>query len=213
MSKSSKGVNKVLIKQAVVAMQANARQGTSNTKTRGEVSGGGRKPWKQKGTGKARAGSSRSPIWVGGGITFGPSKERNFKQTLPKRMAQKAKSELWQLLKNENRVVSVPPMHLAEPRTKMAVKLLLDIKSKGKTLLITKAVEPELILATGNIPKIDVKPLSQVSILDLAYYQTLVMESDCFDLIYAKSSPPSALSGGGGKKAKKVVSESAGVKI
>lgn len=194
----SSKVNRILIKQAVVAMQANTRQGTSHTKTRGEVSGGGKKPWKQKGTGQARAGSSRSPVWVGGGITFGPSKERNFKQALPKRMAQKAKSELWQLLKNENRVLSVPPMHLNEPRTKLAVKLLLDIKPKGKTLLVTKAVEAELILATGNIPNIDVKPLSQVSILDLAYYQTLVMENDCFDLIYAANNPPA-----GGKKAKK----------
>lgn len=185
MSSKVKSVNRILIKQAVVAMQANIRQGTSHTKTRGEVSGGGKKPWKQKGTGRARAGSSRSPVWVGGGITFGPSKDRNFKQALPKRMAQKAKAELWQLLKNENRVLSVSSMHLAEPRTKLAVKLLIDIKPKGKTLLVTKAVEPELILATGNIPNIDVKPLSQVSILDLAYYQTLVMEKDCFDLIYA----------------------------
>lgn len=181
----SNKVNRILIKQAVVAMQANARQGTSHTKTRGEVSGGGRKPWKQKGTGHARAGSSRSPIWIGGGITFGPSKNRNLTQVLPKRMAQKAKNELWQLLRNENRVISVPPMHLAEPRTKLAVKLLLDIKPKGKTLLVTKAVEPELILATANIPNIDVKPLSQISILDLAHYQTLVMEKDCSDLIYS----------------------------
>jgi large subunit ribosomal protein L4 len=192
----SSKVNRILIKQAVVAMQANARQGTSNTKTRGEVSGGGKKPWKQKGTGRARAGSSRSPIWAGGGITFGPSKERNFKQALPKRMALKAKAELWRLLKNEDRVLSVPPMHLDEPKTKLAVKLLLEIKPKGKTLLVTKAIEPELILATSNIPNIDVKPLSQVSILDLAYYQTLVMEKDCFDTIYATPNPPA-----GGKKA------------
>lgn len=202
---SVKPINRILIKQAVVAMQANVRQGTSHTKTRGEVSGGGKKPWKQKGTGRARAGSSRSPVWVGGGITFGPSKDRNFKQALPKRMAQKAKSELWQLLKNENRVMSVAPMRLTEPKTKLAVKLLLDIKPKGKTLLVTKAVEPELILATGNIPNVDIKPLSQVSILDLAYYQTLVMEKDCYDLIYA--APKSV------KKAKEVVSEPVEEKI
>lgn len=183
-------------------MQANTRQGTSHTKTRGEVSGGGKKPWKQKGTGRARAGSSRSPIWVGGGITFGPSKERNFKQVLPKRMAQKAKSELWQLLKNENRVIGVQPMHLNEPKTKLAVNLLLDIKPKGKTLLVTKAIEPELILASSNIPNVEVKPLDQVSILDLANYQTLVMEKDCFDLIYAAPNPPA-----GGKKVKVVVAE------
>jgi len=178
-------VNKILIKQAVLAMQANQRQSTSHTKTRGEVSGGGRKPWKQKGTGRARVGSSRSPVWVGGGITFGPSNQQNFKQILPKRMAQKAKEQLWQLLKQEDRVISVPKMHIAEPKTKLAVKLLAEIKPKGKTLLVTKEIQPELILATANIPNTDVKPFDQVSILDLAYYQTLVMEKECFDKVYA----------------------------
>lgn len=177
-------INKILIKQAVIAMQANARIAGANTKTRGEVSGGGRKPWKQKGTGRARVGSSRSPIWVGGGITFGPSSEKSFKQLLPKKMAQKAKAELWRLCENENRVLVVPNCHLAEPKTKLAVKLLKTINPKGKTLLITKDVEPELILATGNIPNVNVLPLDQVSILDLAYYQTLVMERVCYEQIY-----------------------------
>lgn len=182
-------VNKILIKQAVLAMQANQRQSTSHTKTRGEVSGGGKKPWKQKGTGRARVGSSRSPIWVGGGITFGPSNRQNFKQVLPKRMAKIAKEQLWQLFKIEDRVLSVPKLHLVEPKTKLAVKMLSEINPKGKTLLVTKTVEPELILATSNIPNTDVKPLDQVSILDLAYYKTLVMEKNCFEQIYGKSSP------------------------
>ena len=186
----TKGINKVLIKQAVLAMQANTRQSTANTKTRGEVSGGGKKPWKQKGTGRARVGSSRSPIWVGGGISFGPTSAKNFKQILPKKMASRAKAELWQLLKIENRVRSVPKLHLAEPRTKLAVQLLAEIKPKGKTLLVTKTVEPELILATANIPRTDVKPLDQVSILDLAMYQTAVMEAVCFKEIYKESKPP-----------------------
>ncbi|MDO8650121.1 MAG: 50S ribosomal protein L4 [Candidatus Berkelbacteria bacterium] len=182
-------VNKILIKQAVLAMQANQRQSTSHTKTRGEVSGGGKKPWKQKGTGRARVGSSRSPVWVGGGITFGPTNSQNFKQVLPKRMAKIAKEQLWQLFKTEDRVISVPKLHLAEPKTKLAVKMLSEIKPKGKSLLVTKNVEPELILATSNIPNTDVKPLDQVSILDLAFYRTLVLEKDCYDQIYGKSTP------------------------
>lgn len=167
-------------------MQANIRQSTSHTKTRGEVSGGGRKPWKQKGTGRARVGSSRSPVWVGGGITFGPTNKQNFKQTLPKRMAKVAKAQMWELLKSENRVISVPRMHLTEPRTKLAVKMLSEIMPKGKTLLVTNMVEPELVLAAANIPNTEVKPLDHVSILDLAYFQTLVMEEACFDQIYKK---------------------------
>ena len=182
-------INKILIKQAVLAMQANQRQSTSHTKSRGEVSGGGRKPWKQKGTGRARVGSSRSPVWVGGGITFGPTNSQNFKQVLPKRMAKIAKEQLWQLFKIEDRVISVPKLHLAEPKTKLAVKMLSEIKPKGKSLLVTKNIEPELILATSNIPNTDVKPLDQVSILDLAFYRTLVMEKDCYDQIYGKSTP------------------------
>ena len=182
-------INKILIKQAVLAMQANQRQSTSHTKSRGEVSGGGRKPWKQKGTGRARVGSSRSPVWVGGGITFGPTNSQNFKQVLPKRMAKIAKEQLWQLFKIEDRVISVPKLHLAEPKTKLAVKMLSEIKPRGKSLLVTKNVEPELILATSNIPNTDVKPLDQVSILDLAFYRTLVLEKDCYDQIYGKSTP------------------------
>lgn len=180
-------INKVLIKQAVVAMQTSLRQSTSHTKTRGEVSGGGKKPWKQKGTGRARAGSSRSPIWVGGGVAFGPRREKNYTQILPKKMAQKAKSQLWDLLKKEGRVISVGSLKLSEPKTKLAMSLLSELKPKGKTLFVTKDVQPELILATANIPQTDVKPLDQVSILDLTMYQTLLMETDCFNKIYGTS--------------------------
>ena len=104
-------------------------------------------------------------------------------------MASLAKEQLWQLFKIEDRVISVPKLHLTEPRTKLAVKLLSEIKPKGKTLLVTTTIEPELILATSNIPNTDVKPLDQVSILDLAFYKTLVMEKDCYDRIYGKLTP------------------------
>jgi len=183
MSKTT--INKALIKQAVLAKLSNLRQSTSHTKTRGQVSGGGRKPWKQKGTGRARAGSSRSPIWSGGGVTFGPSNERNFKLSLPKRMARTAKAQLWQLIFDEKRVQQIDKMKLAEPKTKLAVKLLADLKITGtSTLLITKELEPELIIATANIPKVDVKVLSNVGILDLAKYRNFAMEKSCYEEIY-----------------------------
>ena len=184
MPAASKSINKVLIKQAVLAYQANSRVSTANTKSRGEVSGGGKKPWKQKGTGRARVGSSRSPIWVGGGITFGPTNQKNFSQTLPKKMAIRAKAEMWRLLHQEDRVLRVPSLHLDEPKTKSAVRFLASLKPKGRTLMITQNLEAELILATANIPRTDVKVNSQVSILDLAMYQTIIMEQSCFDLIF-----------------------------
>ena len=184
MPAANKSINKILIKQAVLAYQANSRVSTANTKSRGEVSGGGKKPWKQKGTGRARVGSSRSPIWVGGGITFGPTNQKNFSQTLPKKMAIRAKAEMWRLLHQEDRILRVPSLHLDEPKTKSAVRFLASLKPKGRTLMITQNLEAELILATANIPRTDVKVNSQVSILDLAMYQTIIMEQSCFDLIF-----------------------------
>ena len=176
--------NEGVIHQAVTTSLNNDRSGNSAQKTRAEVRGGGKKPWKQKGTGRARVGSSRSPIWVGGGITFGPTNQKNFSQTLPKKMAIRAKAELRRLLHQEDRILRVPSLHLDEPKTKSAVRFLASLKPKGRTLMITQNLEAELILATANIPRTDVKVNSQVSILDLAMYQTIIMEQSCFDLIF-----------------------------
>lgn len=184
--KSKSTINFTLIKQAVEQQMNALRQSTSHTKTRGEVSGGGKKPWRQKGTGRARAGSSRSPIWVGGGITFGPRSERNFKTLLPKKMALKAKSELFTLLKNENRVLSAGSLHLDQVKTKLAVKMLADLNLTGKKcLLVTMKMEPELILSVSNIPKVTVQMFDFVSILDLASHQMVVIEKAGFDKIYS----------------------------
>jgi len=184
MAKST--INFSLIKQAVSQQMNALRQSTSHTKTRGEVSGGGKKPWRQKGTGRARAGSSRSPIWVGGGITFGPRNERNFKTLLPKKMALKAKAELFALLKQEDRVISADSLHLKETKTKLAVKLLADLGiTNKKCLLVTMQMEPELILSTANIPGVSVQVFDHISILDLANHQIVVIEKPGFDRIYS----------------------------
>jgi len=182
--------NTALIKQAVLQQLNERRQSTSHTKTRGEVSGGGKKPWRQKGTGRARAGSSRSPIWVGGGITFGPRSQRNFKTLLPKKMAAKAKSELFELLKKESRVFSADSLHLKEVKTKLAVKLLNDLGAGGKkALLVTMKMEPELILSVANLPGVDVQIFDHVSILDLAGHQVVVIEKEAFNKIYGATQP------------------------
>lgn len=161
-------INRHLIKQAVVAAQSNRRQATSHTKTRGEVTGGGRKPWKQKGTGRARAGSNRSPIWIGGGITFGPQKERNYKVAFPQKMAKQALAELLRLAQSEDRLQIVDSLSVAEPKTKQAVALLHKHHVLGKSvLLITKNLEAELVVACRNIPNVNVTMNHQLSILDL----------------------------------------------
>lgn len=161
-------VNVSLIKQALTARQANKRQGTSHAKSRSEVSGGGRKPWRQKGTGRARAGSNRSPIWIGGGITFGPTKERNFKHALPKKMSKKALSEMLSYLQSEKKIIIVDSLSLKDARTKLALALLTEHSLKGKKVIfVTGMIEPELVLATRNIAGVTTVLAQNLSITDL----------------------------------------------
>lgn len=166
-----------LIKQAIIKAQSNLRQSNSNTKTRAEVSGGGKKPWRQKGTGRARAGSSRSPIWSGGGITFGPRKERNFKNKLPKKMSQLAMKEMLLLLKEKNQLLLLDSLKLKEPKTKLALGLLKkhNIQEK-KVLFVTKEIEPELIMACRNLPTVKTTFIGELGILALASSDIIVLE-------------------------------------
>ncbi len=167
--------NTALIKQALLARQANRRQSTAQSKTRGNVSGGGAKPWRQKGTGRARAGSRRSPIWVGGGITFGPTKERNFKTVLPKKMNKQAMLELLNHLKNEKMLVTADKISLKEAKTKAALKLLSEHGLTGqKVLIVTEKIEPELVLGTRNVAGVKTTIADHLSILDLSAGKVLM---------------------------------------
>lgn len=162
-------VNNALIKQAINAHQANKRQATSSTKNRSDVRGGGRKPWKQKGTGRARAGSNRSPIWIGGGITFGPDKNRTYKQHLPKKMNKKAVIELLTHLKAEKKLIVVKSLSLKEAKTKTALKLMGDHGVTGKKItFVTENIEPELVLATRNLLGVNTVMAIDLSILNIA---------------------------------------------
>lgn len=170
-------LNKALVKQAIVALQSNRRQATSHVKTRGEVSGGGKKPWRQKGTGRARAGSSRSPIWIGGGKVFGPTRERHYKQQLPKKMARLALGQLFNYYLQEEKLVLIEHLNLKEVKTKAALGLL---KKHGadnrRALLITNEIEPELVVSARNLPGVKVTANANVSILDLAEAQIVLID-------------------------------------
>lgn len=173
----AKTVNIALVKQALLARQASKRQATSHAKTRSEVSGGGRKPWRQKGTGRARAGSNRSPIWTGGGITFGPRKERNFKVALPKKMSRRALHELLSHLYSEKQLTVTPSLALKEPKTKALIALLAQHGLAGKkALLVTEKIEPELVLAARNLEGINVTTAVNLSILDVVAGNIVVEE-------------------------------------
>ncbi len=186
-------LNTALIKQAVLAKQANRRQATSATKTRGLVAGGGKKPWKQKGTGRARAGSNRSPLWRSGGITFGPSANRQYKQQLPKKMAKAAFAELLKHLQQINKAVDGGLISLKTPKTKEAMALLAKHNLTGKSVIfVTEKIQPELVLACQNIPGVSVITQDQLSINDLASQKTLVMEAAVFQHYFpaTKASKP-----------------------
>ncbi len=133
-------VNKDLLYRMVRVQMANRRQGTSCTKTRGEVRGGGRKPWRQKGTGRARQGSRRSPLWVGGGTTFGP-KPRDYTMSLTKKMRAGALVSALSDRAQEGRVVLVDRMGFEEPKTKSAVALLARLGVSGSALIVVSSSE------------------------------------------------------------------------
>lgn len=169
-----KKINSALLKQVVVSQLSNLRTSTANTKTRGETRGGGRKPWKQKGTGNARAGSRRSPIWVGGGITFGPTSEKNYKKNVPTKMAIAAKAEALRYHLENKTLIEINEI-LIEPKTKAAVKWLADQKITARVLIITPIQNVELMLATNNLPNVEVVTTQQATAALIMQYPLIVV--------------------------------------
>mgnify|MGYP001585163805 FL=1 len=157
-----------LVQQAVVAQQSQARNNVAHTKGRGDVRGGGKKPWKQKGTGRARHGSIRSPLWVGGGVTFGPTKERNFVKKLSKQMKKKALAMVLTDKAAHDRVVILEDSSLAEAKTKVLASHLKSLPGSGRSrVIITTKGDTSLIRAAQNLPKVSTLGAASLNILDL----------------------------------------------
>lgn len=167
----------------VKAYLANQRQGTHKAKERGEVRGGGKKPWKQKGRGGARAGTIRSPLWVGGGTIFGP-RPRDYRQDLPKKVKQLArKSALSYKVKDEQLVV-VEDFSFDKPKTKDFVNVLESLKLAGKkVLLLTGDYKPEVYKSGRNIPKLQILEAAKATTYDLLNNQVLVMQKSAVNVI------------------------------
>ena len=159
---------------AVQVEQANARQATAKTKVRHEVSGGGKKPWRQKGTGRARSGSSRSPIWVGGGTVFGPVGNQNFKISQNKKEHQLALKSALSLKAKEGLVV-VDDIKFAEKKTKNFVNFLEAIKVGTKALIVVDEITEEIFASARNVGYAKVVTSDNVSVLDLLNVDNLVM--------------------------------------
>jgi len=176
--------NAQLVSEAIRIERANIRQVIAHTKTRGEVSGGGRKPWKQKGTGNARAGSSRSPIWVGGGITFGPRNDRNFKLRMPKVMKQNALKTVLSEKVTTNKLIIVNDFALKEISTKKFIEILGQLPiEEGKILIIIEKVNPELELSSANVPFVKLIKVENINMLDLAGHDYVVVTEAALEKI------------------------------
>ena len=167
--------NEDCLKKSIKLQQAATRQGTAKVKTRSEVSGGGRKPWKQKGTGRARAGSSRSPLWRGGGIVFGPTpRDYTFKINKKERTIA-LKSALTELAK-EKAIVVVDKIELASLKTAEAKKLIKSLNLAGDILFVTNDDNENLFMACRNLGYTNVLLVDEVNVLDLVYADYVVIE-------------------------------------
>lgn len=168
---------------AVTAELTNRRQGTSSTKNRSAVSGGGKKPWRQKGRGTARAGTSRSPVWVGGGRTFGPS-PRNYHKKLTKKMSQLARrSALSHKAKDEN-IRLVVDFNFEAPKTKEMAEILTKIQLNDKKVLVLVPGGNQSVYLSGrNIPKVQVKEAANVSTYDILNAEMLLIQQSALEKI------------------------------
>lgn len=175
--------NPHLVQEVVIGMQANARAGTAHTKDRSEVRGGGKKPWRQKGTGRARHGSRRSPIWTGGGVTFGPRNEKDYSVKLNKKARRKALASVLSKKYAEGEVLFLSPLSFAEPKTAAAKSLITTLAEKTDTeRLATKRQNAALIILPernlaieksfrnfGNIAVVQAKDVNPVELLTYQY--------------------------------------------
>lgn len=171
--------------QYIKVFRSNQRQGTQATKTRGEVSGGGRKPWQQKGTGRARVGSSRNPIWTGGGVSHGP-KPRSWRLDLPKRTKRLAFKAAFSLALQEGRVKVVEIPKIEKPKTKEMVSFLSNLGVSGKTLIIIDGLNEGLKKSVSNIPGVGVCPVETVCPYDIAGYKNILITKEAMEILVSK---------------------------
>jgi len=203
-------INAALVHQAVVAQMANERRVLAHTKDRSEVRGGGKKPWRQKGTGRARAGSSRSPIWIGGGVTFGPTAERNFSKKINKKMKQKA-----MFMALSDKVASggmsvLDKLEMSEFKTKIFNKMLSDLlddkqrtadkdeqsekkkkekkakKTKRSVLIINDKKDDKVKNSGRNLTGVKIINLNNINIVDLLKYKNLIITAEAVKILEEK---------------------------
>ena len=173
--------NEALVHQVVTAYMAAGRSGTKAQKTRAEVRGGGKKPWSQKGTGQARSGSIRSPIWVGGGRAFA-AKPRDFSQKVNRKMYRAAMQSMVSELVRQGRLVAVQSIELAAPKTKMLVSKLAEF-GLTKALILVEAFEEKIFLAARNLPHVEVLAVASLDPLSLIKHDKVIATAGALKLL------------------------------
>ena len=169
--------NEAIVHSVLVNYLANQRQGTQSTKTRAEVRGGGKKPWRQKGTGRARQGSIRAPQWIKGGIALGP-KPRSYKYAVNKKERQLAIKSILSSKVLEKELTVVDKLEVKEVKTKTMVKALADMKVEGKTLIVLPEKNNEVYMSSRNIEGVKTILLNNINVFDLLKYTNLVLPVD-----------------------------------
>jgi len=173
-------VRTALLHEVVRNYLANQRQGTASTKTRGKVRGGGRKPWRQKGTGRARHGSIRSPLWRGGGVVFGPQ-PRDYSYRIPKKAKWVAMNSALSAKFRDGEITVIDNMNIEEPKTKLLRNILDKIGLNGSVLIVIPNKDEKVELAARNIPRVDVSRVKELNVYSVLSHERLLISKDAIE--------------------------------
>lgn len=169
--------NQAVLYDFVKMQMANKRVGTASVKTRAEVRGGGRKPWRQKGTGRARVGSTRNPVWTGGGIAFGPH-PRDYSYRLPRKVRRLAMRSALSTKVKEQSIIVIDELNFDEPKTRLMVETLQSLNAGRKTLVVIADVDDNVTKSARNIPGVKPVRADFINVYDLLHYDTLLITKD-----------------------------------
>lgn len=175
-------VNEHVMYEVVKNQLANKRQGTQSAKTRAEVRGGGRKPWKQKGTGRARVGSIRSPLWIGGGTVFAP-KPRDYSYTVPKKVRRLAMKSALTSKVNSNELIVLDELKLDSPKTKEMVNILKNLNVDKKALIVVGEKNEAVIKSAKNIPGVQTALVNTINVYDILKYDKFIITKDAVEKV------------------------------
>ncbi len=173
-----------LLKQAYDVYLANARNSHATTKQRGQVRGGGKKPWRQKGTGRARFGSSRNPIWRGGGIVFGPTGEQNYTRQLPTAMKRQALRQALSLAADDGKLSIIETFECKDGKAKPTITLLNKIGAKGNVLIVVSQKDELVERATRNIANVNAVPANYLTVYDLLNADSVLMSQKALEIVH-----------------------------